>query len=167
MSTVTDAGGGRCNLVTRGQKKPLLFCGHVDVVPALDEGWTHPPYSGIIEDGYVWGRGATDMKGGCAAILAACDMLVQESFELPATLAFVCDEETGGDSGIRHLIAHDLISPCDCLIAEPSPARHPCIGQKGLCRLDLKFAGTPGHGSLYPTIGVSAIMEAMEDARIC
>jgi len=162
ISTVTDTGGGRCNLVTRGPKKPLLLCGHVDVVPALDEGWTHPPCSGILEDGYVWGRGATDMKGGCAAMLAASDMLVQEDHELPATLAFVCDEETGGDLGIQYLIAHNLIAPCDCLIAEPSPARHPCIGQKGLCRLDLKFAGTPGHGSLYPTIGVSAIMEAME-----
>jgi len=162
VSRVLDAGSGRCNLVTEGPHKPLLLCGHVDVVPALDEGWSHPPYSGIIEDGYVWGRGATDMKGGCAAILAACDTLVQEGHELPATLAFVCDEETGGDSGIRYLIANDLISPCDCLIAEPSPARHPCIGQKGLCRLAFTFAGTSGHGSLYPTIGVSAIMEAME-----
>jgi succinyl-diaminopimelate desuccinylase len=162
VNTVTDTGSGRCNLITGGPKKPLLLCGHVDVVPALKDGWTHPPYSGTREDGYVWGRGATDMKGGCAAILAACDMLVQESHELPATLAFVCDEETGGEWGIRYLIAHRMISPCDCLIAEPSPARHPCIGQKGLCRLDLKFAGTPGHGSLYPKIGVSAIMEAME-----
>ncbi|MFA7695885.1 MAG: M20/M25/M40 family metallo-hydrolase, partial [Methanoregula sp.] len=63
VSTVTDAGSGRCNLVTVGPKKPLLFCGHVDVVPALDEGWIHHPCSGTIEDGYVWGRGATDMKG--------------------------------------------------------------------------------------------------------
>jgi succinyl-diaminopimelate desuccinylase len=162
VNTVTDTGSGRCNLVTKGPKKPLLLCGHADVVPALKDGWTHPPYSGTCEDGYVWGRGATDMKGGCAAILAACDMLVQESRELPATLAFVCDEETGGEWGIRYLLAHHMISPCDCLIAEPSPARHPCIGQKGLCRIDLKFTGSPGHGSLYPTIGVSAIMEAME-----
>jgi len=162
VSIITDAGNGRCNLVTTGREKPLLLCGHVDVVPVLDEGWTHPPYSGILEEGYIWGRGATDMKGGCAAILAACDTLVQENQELSANLAFVCDEETGGDGGIRYLLAHDLITPCDCLIAEPSPARHPCIGQKGLCRLNLKFTGTPGHGSLYPTIGVSAIMESME-----
>ncbi|MEN6395853.1 MAG: ArgE/DapE family deacylase [Methanoregula sp.] len=161
-SLITDAGEGRCNLVTTGRKKSLLLCGHVDVVPVLDEGWTHPPYSGIIEDGHIWGRGATDMKGGCAAILAACDTLVEENQELPANLAFVCDEETGGDGGIRYLLAHNLITPCDCLIAEPSPARHPCIGQKGLCRLNLKFTGTPGHGSLYPTIGVSAIMESVE-----
>jgi len=43
-STVTDTGSGRCNLVTKNPKKPLLFCGHVDVVPAAQDGWTHPPY---------------------------------------------------------------------------------------------------------------------------
>lgn len=162
VSDVTDAGEGRCNLVTRGPKKPLLFCGHVDVVPALDDGWTYPPYAGTINKGYVWGRGATDMKGGCAAILAACDTYLQKDDELPATLAFVCDEETGGKNGIRYLLAHDLISPCDCLIAEPTPARHPCLGQKGLCRFRLKFTGSPGHGSLYPIVGESAIMQALE-----
>ena len=45
VSRVMDAGSGRCNLVTQGPDKPLLLCGHVDVVPALDEGWSHPPYS--------------------------------------------------------------------------------------------------------------------------
>ncbi|HNX18097.1 MAG TPA: ArgE/DapE family deacylase [Methanoregula sp.] len=161
-SKITNAGKGKCNLVTSGPKKSLLFCGHVDVVPALDEGWTYPPYAGTIKEGYVWGRGATDMKGGCAAMLAACDAFLHTGNDLPATLAFVCDEETGGRGGIRYLLAHDLVSPCDCLIAEPTPARHPCLGQKGLCRFRMKFTGTPGHGSLYPTVGVSAIMEAME-----
>jgi len=160
-STVTDTGSGRCNLVTKNPKKPLLFCGHVDVVPAAQDGWTHPPYSGVIEDGWIWGRGATDMKGGCAAILSACDSLVQEGRKLPADLAFVCDEEAGGDHGIRHLIRENMLSPCDCLIAEPTPTRHPCIGQKGLCRFTVNFAGMPGHGSLYPVVGVNAIMEAM------
>ena len=160
-SLVTRNEGGRCNLVTTGEPRPLLLCGHVDVVPALDEGWIYPPFSGAIQDGYVWGRGASDMKGGCSAILSACDALVEEGETLPATLAFVCDEETGGDCGIRYLLAKKLLSPCDCLLAEPSPALHPCIGQKGLCRLELKFTGTPGHGSLYPSVGVSAVMEAM------
>jgi succinyl-diaminopimelate desuccinylase len=73
----------------------------------------------------------------------------------------VCDEETGGENGILHLLADDLLTPCDCLIAEPTPARHPCIGQKGLCRLEMKFSGVPAHGSLYPAVGVSAIMEAI------
>jgi len=159
-SMITQNKGGRCNLVTSGTPKRLLLCGHLDVVPAMDAGWTLPPFSGTIKDGYVWGRGATDMKGGCTAILCASAALVETERELPATLAFVCDEETGGEQGIRYLLAKKMIAPCDCLIAEPTPARHPCIGQKGLCRLVMKFSGTPGHGSLYPAVGVSAVMEA-------
>jgi succinyl-diaminopimelate desuccinylase len=149
-----------CNLVTECASSELLFCGHVDVVPALDSGWTKPPFSGEIADGYVWGRGATDMKGGCAAILSACESKVNQGMTIPAQLAFVCDEETGGDHGIRHLLAKKILTPCDCVIAEPTPARNPCIGQKGLCRLEIEFTGKPAHGSLYPAVGVSAIMEA-------
>ena len=64
-------------------------------------------------------------------------------------------------TGSGHLLAKKLIKPTDCLIAEPTPVRHPCIGQKGLCRLEMKFNGTPAHGSLYPVVGVSAMMEAI------
>ena len=160
-SKITRTKTGHNNLITTGTGNRLLFCGHVDVVPALDEGWTHPPFSGTIQDGFVWGRGATDMKGGCASLLAACHMLVDKGKEVTATCAFVCDEETGGQKGIRYLLAKKMIKPTDCLIAEPSPVRHPCIGQKGLCRLEMKFNGIPAHGSLYPAVGVSAVMEAV------
>jgi succinyl-diaminopimelate desuccinylase len=160
-SKITLTKTGENNLITTGTGSRLLFCGHVDVVPALDEGWTHPPFSGAIRDGFVWGRGATDMKGGCASLLASCQMLADQGKEVPATCAFVCDEETGGQHGIRYLLAKKMIKPSDCLIAEPSPTRHPCIGQKGLCRLEMKFTGTPAHGSLYPAVGVSAVMEAL------
>src|SRR5208283_4004330 len=160
-SQVICSSGGGCNLVTMGAHRPLLFCGHVDVVPALDEGWTYSPFSGIINNGYVWGRGSSDMKGGCAAILSACERYVDSGETLPVSLAFVCDEETGGERGVRYLLEKNIFSPCDCLIAEPTPVLHPCVGQKGLCRLELKFTGTPGHGSLYPVVGVSAVMEAI------
>ena len=160
-SGITGTDSGQCNLVTKGLGNQLLFCGHVDVVPALDEGWAHPPFSGSVHEGYVWGRGATDMKGGVASLLCACEKLVKQGRELPAILAFVCDEETGGENGMRHLLVKKILMPMDCLIAEPSPARHPSIGQKGLCRLEMKFLGTPAHGSLFPAVGVSAIMEAM------
>jgi len=115
----------------------------------------------MIQDGFVWGRGATDMKGGCASLLAAIAVLVQQGKEVLPACAFVCDEETGGKHGIRHLLAKKMITPTDCLIAEPTPVRHPSIGQKGLCRLQMKFNGTPAHGSLYPAVGVSAVMEAI------
>lgn len=160
-SDIICSPGGRCNLVTRGDPRSLMLCGHVDVVPALEEGWERPPFSGAIEEGYVWGRGTSDMKGGVAAILSACDTLLEAGEPLPATLLFVCDEETGGEYGVRLLLEKGLLPPCDCLIAEPSPALHPCIGQKGLCRLELRFTGKPGHGSLYPFVGKSAVMEAV------
>jgi succinyl-diaminopimelate desuccinylase len=161
-SAVSGNAGGMCNLATERTGTDLLLCGHVDVVPALDDGWTYPPFSGITDDRFVHGRGATDMKGGCAAILASCELLVNRDGTVPAQLVFVCDEETGGENGILRLLADHALSPGDCLIAEPTPARHPSIGQKGLCRVEMEFSGTPAHGSLYPAVGVSAIMEAME-----
>jgi succinyl-diaminopimelate desuccinylase len=163
QSIVSGTDDGQMNLVSRNGKNNLLLCGHVDVVPALDNSWTKPPFSGTIDEQYVYGRGTTDMKGGVAAILSACETYINKGKEiLPATLAFVCDEETGGENGIRRLLSEKAISPCDCIIAEPAPALHPSIGQKGLLRLELEFTGRPAHGSLYPAVGVSAIMEAMQ-----
>jgi succinyl-diaminopimelate desuccinylase len=160
-SAVSGNAEGMCNLVTKKTSGHLLLCGHVDVVPARDAAWRYPPLSGRIDKRFVHGRGATDMKGGCASILSACETLVNAGKQIPATLVFACDEETGGENGIRRILADHLISPADCLIAEPTPSRHPAIGQKGLCRLELEFTGVPAHGSLYPVVGVSAIMEAM------
>ncbi len=161
-SRVIGTSDGQDNLLTTGPAKDLMLCGHVDVVPALDSGWKKPPFSGIIDDQYVYGRGSTDMKGGCAAILSSCEIFVDTGSELPANLVFVCDEETGSEMGIRRILDEGAISPCDCIIAEPTPARHPSIGQKGLVRISLDFSGQPGHGSLYPAVGTSAIMEAMQ-----
>lgn len=159
-SAVCGPVSGMENLVALQESAPLMFCGHVDVVPALDDGWSRPPFSGEIAEGHVWGRGATDMKGGCAAILSACKTLIDRGEIMPASLAFVCDEETGGENGIRHLLAKKALPPCDCIIAEPTPYLNPSIGQKGLCRIDIAFQGIPAHGSLYPAVGRSAIMEA-------
>ncbi|MFA5267537.1 MAG: ArgE/DapE family deacylase [Methanoregula sp.] len=160
-SHVSGNAGGMCNLVTQNTGQSLILCGHVDVVPARDAAWAYPPFSGRIDNKYVHGRGSTDMKGGCASILSACEAIVNAGHDLPATLVFVCDEETGGENGTRRLLADGVLTPCDCLIAEPTPSLHPAIGQKGLCRLELEFTGVPAHGSLYPAVGVSAIMEAM------
>jgi succinyl-diaminopimelate desuccinylase len=162
MKSIVSGSDGMMNLVSAGPAKNLLLCGHVDVVPALANGWSRPPFSGEIDTEFVYGRGSTDMKGGCAAILAACETFAGKGQEIPATLAFVCDEETGGENGSRRLLAKKTLTPGDCIIAEPSPERHPSIGQKGLLRLEMEFTGQPGHGSLYPAVGISAIMEAMQ-----
>jgi succinyl-diaminopimelate desuccinylase len=154
--------GGRDNLISANLKHHLLLCGHVDVVPAMPDGWRHPPFSGTIEDGYLYGRGSTDMKGGCAALLSSYQRLIDAGKEPDVDFLFVCDEETSGTYGIRCILSKDLLRPCDVIIAEPSPELNPNIGEKGLCRINLHFRGEPGHGSLYPTRGVSAVMEAYQ-----
>jgi len=153
---------GRDNLIPTEPDPLLLLCGHIDVVPAIPDDWTHDPYSGEVADGYVWGRGATDMKGGCAALLVAYRDLLDSGVEPKEQFAFVCDEETGGEHGIRSLLAKDLLLPCDCLIAEPTPEMSPAVGQKGLYRVNLSFRGKPGHSSLYPLVGKSAVMAAFD-----
>jgi succinyl-diaminopimelate desuccinylase len=160
-SEIFSARQGMDNLVAVHKGAPLMLCGHVDVVPALGDTWALPPFSGEIADGCVWGRGTTDMKGGCAAILSACEALANTGEDVPVTLAFVCDEETGGENGTQFLLAKKALHPCDCIIAEPTPALHPSIGQKGLSRMEIVFSGIPAHGSLYPAVGRSAIMEAV------
>lgn len=161
-SRIISHPGGRENLVTTAAGSRLLLCGHVDVVPAIPDDWTHDPYSGEIADGYVWGRGATDMKGGCAALLTAYRDLLDSGVEPDVQFAFVCDEETGGEYGIRSLLTQDLLGPRECLIAEPTPETSPAVGQKGLYRIDLSFRGRPGHSSLYPLVGKSAVMAAFD-----
>jgi succinyl-diaminopimelate desuccinylase len=160
QTRVVRSRGRKHNLVSSKPKGVLLFCGHVDVVPAIPLSWRYDPFSGEIEDGKVWGRGSTDMKGGCASILSACKEYLDSGCELPADIAFVCDEETSGTYGIRKLLEKRLLVPCDTIIAEPTPSLSPNVGQKGLMRLCCRFHGQPGHGSLYPARGVSAVMEA-------
>lgn len=102
----------RPNLVARmpGQShsQPLLLYGHVDVVTAEHQEWTHPPFEGKMLDGFVWGRGALDMKGGVAMMLAALLRAKRDSAKLPCdiVLAILCDEEAGGDLGAKYLVEH-------------------------------------------------------------
>ena len=158
----TDLPGEKSNIQTVLQNRPLLLLGHVDVVPAIPESWEYDPFSGKIVDGYIFGRGTADMKGGCAAIITAYIENWVENRDAPANLCFVCDEESGGPSGTRYLIREGLLQPCDCLIAECTPSLHPSIGQKGILRIRIEFTGEPGHGSLYPEVGVSSIEKALE-----
>ena len=84
---------------TPGTPLPVLFTGHMDVVPAADEAsWKFPPFSGRIADGCVWGRGSQDMKGPQCALLSAFESLLEEGWrpKRDIWLYLSCDEETGG-----------------------------------------------------------------------
>ena len=144
--------------------KELVYCGHTDVVPAGDlSKWDFDPFSGEVRDGWLLGRGASDMKAGLGGLIFAFTLLKRLKDELPGklTLAIVPDEETGGEFGVPWLLEKGLVKGDGCLIAEPSSPLNPTIGQKGSYWFELEVFGTPGHGSLSPIAGGNAIVDAI------
>lgn len=145
--------------------KKLIYCGHTDVVPIGDiNKWDFDPFSGEIKDGWLLGRGASDMKAGLAGLIFASKILANQNISLDGqlTLAIVPDEETGGEYGVPWLLEKGLINGDGCLIAEPSSPLNPTIGQKGSYWFELEVFGEPGHGSLSPLAGKNAITDAIK-----
>lgn len=85
------------------QAEPVLFCAHQDVVPAVEEQWTHSPFGKDISDGYVWGRGSFDMKGQLISMLEAVEQSLKEGVVIQRSLwiALGCDEEIRGEHGAK------------------------------------------------------------------
>jgi carboxypeptidase PM20D1 len=147
---------------------PILLASHMDVVPAPDPAsWTHPPFGGVIADGYVWGRGTLDDKVGVMGILEALEGLLAEGFspERGLWIAFGHDEEVGGEQGaaaIAALLAERGVSAWFSLdegmaIAEPGatsfsdqPLALVGVAEKGFLTLRLTARGTGGHSSVPP-----------------
>ena len=165
--TRVESRGRRYNLLSANPAGKLLLCGHVDVVPALDEGWEYPPYAGVVSDGFVHGRGSTDMKGGCAALLAALSAIIEKKGDPGVDIAFVADEEGKGEFGMEQLVQLGILKPSDCIIAEPSPPTCPIIGEKGVVRSHITFSGDSGHASIHPVVGNSAIIQACRFLSRC
>src|SRR5215218_1437225 len=90
----------------RDDAPSLLLYGHIDVVPVEGQNWQHPPFEGKNVDGWVWGRGALDMKGGIAMMLAAFLRVKAEELMPPGdvSLLILSDEEAGGDYGAKYLV---------------------------------------------------------------
>jgi len=165
-----EAERGYVNLLTTiGEGEPtLILNGHIDVVPTGDAGeWSFPPLLGEIRDGRILGRGATDMKGGVAAILTAMVALSQVEDKLPnrVTATIVCDEETGGRRGTRWLAEQGLLKGDACVIAECTGREKVGYaieaGERGVLWVRLKAKGKPAHGST-PMLGVNAILKMAE-----
>ena len=107
---IYDLGGGRANILARlpgsGARRPILLLNHMDVVPAEPSRWTVPPFSGEIRDGYVWGRGATDMKGTAICQLMTLLLLKRGHVPLERDVLFLgtADEEEGRENGVQAMI---------------------------------------------------------------
>ncbi len=155
---------GRPNLVARvkgrGEAPPLLLQGHVDVVTTVNQEWRHRPFGGEIVDGYLWGRGALDMKSGVAMMVAA--MIRAHAHSGPAgdlVLAVLADEEAGGIAGAKWLVdAHpDLFTGIRHAIGESGGVAlhiggrrfYPImVSEKRGCQMVVTLRGPGGHGSI-------------------
>lgn len=155
----------RPNLLARlpglGNAPPLLLYGHVDVVTTAGQNWKYPPFEGLIQDGYLWGRGALDMKGGVAMMLAALLRAKAEGTALPGDVIFaaVPDEEAGGIFGAKFLIENhaDRFKGIRYALGEfggfnlsiAKKRMYPImIAEKQICSLTATFRGPAGHGSM-------------------
>lgn len=132
----------------------LVLSGHLDVVPA-GEGWARSPFGAEVHDGEVWGRGAADMKGACAAMLSAA----LEVGEGDWALALTTDEETGMN-GARGLAASGALDGADLvLIGEPTDLQLG-VAHRGVLWLELAVQGKAAHGG-SPEKGDNAIHKMM------
>ena len=154
----------RQNLVARlSGSRPgptLLLLGHTDVVPAEPDEWSVPPFSGLVKDGWVWGRGALDMKNQVAAQAVAVARLARDGHGLAGDLVFVAtsDEEVGQHCGARWLVDNepDLVR-CDYLLNEGGGEFSPLgdgllypvtVGEKAYAEFRITTRGQGGHGSV-------------------
>ncbi|MGA6161025.1 M20/M25/M40 family metallo-hydrolase [Saccharothrix sp. AJ9571] len=164
---VESGGKNRHNVITRlagadPSRGALLVHGHLDVVPADAAEWSVHPFSGAIQDDYVWGRGAVDMKDMVGMTLALARHYKRNGIVPPRDLifAFVADEEAGGKYGAQWLVDHrpDLFEGATEAISEvggfsitlKDNVRAYLIetAEKGIRWMKLRVRGTAGHGSM-------------------
>lgn len=163
-------------LAGRGSAPPLLLQGHVDVVTTEHQEWQHPPFGGELVDGYVWGRGALDMKGGVAMMLAAAMRAQAEGLDLPGdiVLAILADEEAGGAYGAKFLVENHsgLFQGIRYSIGEMGGYSlylggrkfYPImVAEKKVCWMKATLRGPGGHGSIPTSGGAMAKLARMLD----
>lgn len=135
----------------------VVLSGHTDVVPVDGQAWTVEPFAMSERDGRLYGRGAADMKGFIACVLAAVPAFVAAPLRTPVRLAFSYDEEVGC-LGVRSMLAaleQRPHKPVLCLIGEPTELK-PVLGHKGKLAMRCQVHGAACH-SAYAPYGVNAI----------
>ncbi|MBN2025858.1 MAG: M20/M25/M40 family metallo-hydrolase [Actinobacteria bacterium] len=182
-----ESAPGRSSLLARlegkGEGKPLILLNHIDVVPANPDNWQVHPFSGEITDGFVWGRGALDMKGMGIMELMAFIAAARDGLELKRDVVFlaVADEEAGGYSGARMMLEnHPEELDADLVINEGGYATLDLIAGRSLFMianaekygywLRLTRRGVGGHGSMPTGQGaldlmVPALARLLENKR--
>jgi acetylornithine deacetylase/succinyl-diaminopimelate desuccinylase-like protein len=161
---IFESDPGRASIVARlrgnGKKAPLLLNGHLDVVPADPEHWTHPPFEAVEADGYIWGRGAVDMKNMVTMSLMSIVLAKRTGIALDRDVIFagVADEEAGSNKGALFLVeehpeevrAEYVLNEVGGHTMHMGDARFIPIqvSEKGICWFEMVVEGSPGHGSM-------------------
>jgi acetylornithine deacetylase/succinyl-diaminopimelate desuccinylase-like protein len=161
----------------------LLLLAHEDVVPASPEDWTVPPFAGVIKDGYVWGRGAIDIKNLVTAHAVAVKRLAAAGADFAGTVVYAAtaDEEDGTVCGARWLVEHrpDLVHT-DYVINEgggqfvaQGTGRVYSLesGEKGTAQFRLTVHGEAGHASVplrhgNAVVAAARIVQALHDHQV-
>jgi acetylornithine deacetylase/succinyl-diaminopimelate desuccinylase-like protein len=173
QTTMLASDPTRPNLTTRlhgsGNAPPLLLQGHVDVVTTEKQSWQHPPFAANEIDGYIWGRGALDMKGGVAMMIAALLRAKAENISLPGdvVLTVLSDEEAGGRRGAQFLVEQypELFKGIRYALGEfggfslhfGGKKFYPIqVLEKQICWLKATMRGPGGHGSIPMRGGAAA-----------
>ena len=180
-SELIETAPNRVNVVAKIEgrdqsRQGLVLHGHIDVVPANADDWSVDPFSGEIKDGFIWGRGAVDMKDMDAMILATVRMWQRVGYKPPRNilLAFFADEEAGSDYGSRWLVKHrpELFDGYSEAVSEVGGFSLTITGghrlylveaaQKGINWMKLSAKGTAGHGSFVnPDNAVTKVADAV------
>ena len=180
-SELIETAPNRVNVVAKiegsDQSRPgLVLHGHIDVVPVNADDWSVDPFSGEIKDGFIWGRGAVDMKDMDAMILATVRMWQRVGYKPPRNilLAFFADEEAGSDYGSRWLVKNrpELFNGYSEAVSEVGGFSLTITGghrlylveaaQKGINWMKLSAKGTAGHGSfINPDNAVTKVADAV------
>ncbi len=172
-----ESAPGRGSIITRlkgsGEKPSLLLLSHLDVVAANPREWSVDPFSGLVKNGFVWGRGALDMKSMTAMEVCVMKLLKRNGVKLKGDiiLAATADEEKGGEAGAGWLVRnHPEKVQTDYVINEGGGLAIPVNGknifsiqtaEKGILWFKVKAKGRPGHGSV-PGAADNAILRMNE-----
>lgn len=162
---VIECAPGRPSVLARyGNARPgapvLAVNGHLDVVPVDHSQWRVDPFAGVIENGYVIGRGACDMKGGIASAIEALRVLhaTGTTPSCAIELHLVADEETGGTNGTVALAEQGRIRVDACIVAEPTDL-DVAVAERGTVMATIEVDGIAAHAT-RPDLGHSAIADA-------
>jgi acetylornithine deacetylase len=160
---VPDGTGEKANLwalIGPSDEAGLVLSGHTDVVPVAGQAWTSDPFRARAADGRIYGRGAADMKGFLACVLALVPELVALPLRRPAIIAFSYDEEVGckGVPRLIEALLAELPRPQACLVGEPT-LMGLVDGHKGKAGYRCIVTGREAH-SAYPRLGANAVIAA-------